>query len=319
MAANDPAKAGRLWAEEQPMPTKPAKPRAMRRPVILSALAGLVILVAGGAGAGWRYTQSHYYVGEDAGHVAIYHGINQNLAGLNLSSVYQRTEIPLAAVPATDQSMIRSTIPASSLGHAQSVVGTIRGDYQVCQTATQALTAYNARMRTYTTALNAYKKKHGTGAPVKAIGGKVVAVPPPKPAGTKPTIPADCPRRPRSSCRFLRSRPSPRIRTTPPGQLARPVPAIAKPCVAAGVDETLMEHWIKVGRQRAAVAATTPVRGPTAPGSFACPRDYGQPREGRGAVLIADPVFSPSPRATIASGTNRPRFSLTLGAHSQEH
>ncbi len=172
---------------------EPVGPARRRWPIVKSLLALLLLVIIGAGYAGWRYIQSQYYVGEEAGHVAIFHGINQNLAGLNLSSVYQQTEIPLAAVPATDQSMIRSTIAASSLGHARAVVGTIRGDYQVCQTATQALTAYNARMRTYTAKLSAYKKKHGTTAPVKAKGGKVVATPPAKPAGTKPTIPADCP------------------------------------------------------------------------------------------------------------------------------
>ena len=36
---------------------------------------------------------------------------------------------------------------------------------------------------------------------------------------------------------------------------------IAELCIAAGADETLIEQWIKVGRQRAAVAAATPYAG----------------------------------------------------------
>jgi hypothetical protein len=165
----------------------------VRRPLLTSALAVLAILVVGGIFAGWRYTQARYYVGEEAGHVAIFRGINQNVAGLNLSSVYQRTEIPLAAVPVTDQGAIRSTISATSLAGAQSIVGNIRSDYQTCQAAFAALNTYQAKMHDYTTALNAYKRKHHTTRPVTDAGGNVVAVPPAKPAGAAPIVPAECP------------------------------------------------------------------------------------------------------------------------------
>jgi protein phosphatase len=192
IAHDDPApRAARGTAFDDDI--EPVGSARRRWPIVKSLLALLLLVIIGAGYAGWRYTQSQYYVGEDAGHVAIFHGINQDLAGLNLSSVYRRTEIPLAAVPATDQSMIRSTIAASSLSHAQTVVGTIRGDYQVCQRATSALTAYNAGMRAYTAKLNAYKQKHGTTTQVKTKAGKVIANPPVKPSGTKPTIPADCP------------------------------------------------------------------------------------------------------------------------------
>ena len=120
----------------------------------------LLIVIVGGGYAGWRYTQTQYYVGEDAGHVAIFRGINQNVAGLNLSSIYQRTEIPLAAVPVTDQASIRSTISATSLAGAQAIVGNIRSDYQTCQNAYQSLQAFQQKQSDYTKALDAYKKKH---------------------------------------------------------------------------------------------------------------------------------------------------------------
>lgn len=37
----------------------------------------------------------------------------------------------------------------------------------------------------------------------------------------------------------------------------RPVQQIADLCIATGVDETLIEAWIEIGRQRASAAATT--------------------------------------------------------------
>jgi hypothetical protein len=169
-----------------------AHPRR-RLPIVKSLVALLLIVIIGAGYAGWRYTQTQYYVGEDAGHVAIFRGVNQTLAGLKLSHLYRRTEIPLASVPVTDQGSIRSTISATSLASAQGIVGTIRGDYQKCQTAYQSLQAFQKKQSDYTKALDAYKKKHGTTAPVRNKAGKVVATPPVKPAGTAPTIPAECP------------------------------------------------------------------------------------------------------------------------------
>ena len=170
--------------------------RVRRRwPIVKALLALLLLIIIGGGYAGWRYTQTQYYVGEDAGQVAIYRGINQNVAGLKLSRVYQRTGIPLAAVPVTDQGLIRSTISATSLSHAQRIVGNIRNDYQSCRTTYAELRAYQAKVRKYTDALAAYKKKHHTTQPVKNKAGKVVATPPVKPAGTAPSL-GGCPKPP---------------------------------------------------------------------------------------------------------------------------
>jgi hypothetical protein len=153
----------------------------------------LLIVIIGAGYAGWRYTQTQYFVGEDSGHVAIFRGINQNVAGLKLSRIYQRTQIPLAAVPVTDQGAVRSTISATSLADAQAIVGRIRGEYQTCQAAYKSFQAFQAKQQEYTKLLDAYKKEHHTTAPVRNKAGKVIATPPVKPAGTAPSIPAQCP------------------------------------------------------------------------------------------------------------------------------
>ena len=172
---------------------EPEAPARRRLPIVKSLVALLLIVIIGAGYAGWRYTQTQYYVGEDSGNVAIFRGINQTLAGLKLSHIYQRTGIPLAGVPLADQGSIRSTISATSLPAAQAVVGNIRGEYQTCQTASKARQAFLAKQQNYTKLLDAYKKKHGTTAPVRNKAGKVTATPPVKPAGTEPTIPPQCP------------------------------------------------------------------------------------------------------------------------------
>jgi protein phosphatase len=172
---------------------EPEEHARRRWPIVKALVALLLILIIGAGYAGWRYTQTQYFVGDDSGHVAIFRGINQNVAGLKLSRIYQRTQIPLVAVPATDQGAIRSTISATSLAGAQAIVERIRGEYQTCQAAYQSLQDFQAKQRDYTKALAAYKKKHGTTAPVRNKAGKVIATPPAKPAGTEPTIPPQCP------------------------------------------------------------------------------------------------------------------------------
>jgi PPM family protein phosphatase len=168
-------------------------PARRRFPIVKSLVALLLLVIIGGGYAAWRYTQTQYYVGTDSGQVAIYRGVNQNVAGLSLSSLYRRTGIPLAKVPLTDQAQIRSTIGPSSLSRAQSIVGTIRHDYQVCQADFAALNAYQAKIRQYNSELAAYKKLHGTVNAVRTKTGKVIATPPAKPTGTQPSVPPDCP------------------------------------------------------------------------------------------------------------------------------
>ena len=172
-------------------------PGRRRWPIVKSLVVLLLLVIVGGGYLGWRYTQSQYYVGAESGQVAIFRGINQNVAGLNLSSVYQRTGIPVALVPVMDQQSIRSTIPGTGLlRDARQTVGRIRKDYQTCQAAYAALTAYQDKLRRYNTALAAYQKKHNTAGPV-VVKGKVVATPPIAPQ--QPPAQPECPPQPSTS------------------------------------------------------------------------------------------------------------------------
>ena len=69
-----------------------------RWPVVTSILVVLVLLIVGGGYAAWQITRSQYYVDSDGKQVIIYRGIDQSVAGLHLSSIFQRTGIPLSHV-----------------------------------------------------------------------------------------------------------------------------------------------------------------------------------------------------------------------------
>ncbi len=188
--ADTPARRARLLTQTAPQPAvvlhdderragarnghAPEDEHAPRRrwPIVTTILVVLAAVVIGGGYAGWRYTQSQYYVGTDKGQVVIFRGINQRVAGISLSSVHTRTGIPISQVPSDDRPMIQGTISASGLADAQRIVGTIRQDVQLCQQA-------YSRLHTYQVGLQHRPKpargKHN---------------PPPPPA---PTIPPDCP------------------------------------------------------------------------------------------------------------------------------
>jgi PPM family protein phosphatase len=151
-----------------------------RWPVVSSILVVLLVLIAGGGYAGWRYTQGQYYVGAADGQVVIFRGINEKVAGLSLSSVHIRTGIPLSHVPANDLQQVQdASIPPSGLSKAKGVVLGIRHGY-ACQQAIIAVRTWQANKPK---PRKVRKKVHG-----KTVVHTVI--PPYRP---KPPVPAYCP------------------------------------------------------------------------------------------------------------------------------
>jgi serine/threonine protein phosphatase PrpC len=183
----DPAPRLRNGHDEED--TEPAR---RRWPIVRSLFVLLLILIIGGGYLGWRYTQDQYYVGTADGQVAIFQGVNQSVAGVNLSHVYQRTDIPLAGVPSSDQGTIRATVPASTRGGALAIVANVRKQYEACLAAYQAEAKYQTDLTKYNAAKAAYKKKWGD---LKShrLPKNRGTVHPPTFTETQPTIPPGCP------------------------------------------------------------------------------------------------------------------------------
>jgi serine/threonine protein phosphatase PrpC len=83
--------------------------------VVVLAVVAAVIL-------GYNWTQTHYYIGNDHGFVAIYRGVQQNLGPIGLSTVYETTPISVAQLPAFNRSQVDSTISAGNLTLAKDIV-----------------------------------------------------------------------------------------------------------------------------------------------------------------------------------------------------
>jgi protein phosphatase len=177
---------------------EPESPMHARRrwPIVTSILALLLIVIIGGGYLGWRYTQDQYYVGTDGSDVAIFQGINQSVAGIHLSHIYQRTDIPVAGVPTTYQSQIRDTTSPGSLSSAQATVQNVRNAYQACQTAYARRSSYYSTLSGYNSRLASYEKKWdiNSARAVRSSKGRVIARPPTgRPKGPPPQVPSDCP------------------------------------------------------------------------------------------------------------------------------
>ncbi|GCD90187.1 PP2C family serine/threonine-protein phosphatase [Nocardioides sp. LS1] len=100
-------------------------PRPPRRFVWLRRLLGAAIVVGivwVGAAAAWSWSQDQYFVGEHDGAVVIFRGVNADLPGVSLSSVYETTDVQLDQLSDFDAGKVREGIDAGDLDDAHRTV-----------------------------------------------------------------------------------------------------------------------------------------------------------------------------------------------------
>ncbi|SDD99189.1 protein phosphatase [Streptomyces prasinopilosus] len=111
------------------------KPRKNRRWLKRSFFSLLTLaVIGGGVYSGWRWTQTQYYVGANDEHVALYQGINQDLAWVSLSKVEKdHPEIELKYLPPYQRKLVEATIVESDLHGARSKIDELAVQASACR------------------------------------------------------------------------------------------------------------------------------------------------------------------------------------------
>ena len=172
-----------------------AQPKRARRssrhrwPIVTTSLVVLLAVIIGGGYIAWRWSQDQYYVGANSkGEVVIYRGVNQRIAGIDLSKPYHLTGIQLAQVPAPYQQTVKATDAASSLGDARAIVANVQSAVTSC------LQQYT-QLRDWVTKENAYLAAQARAKLAKQAKQAKKPAPsvPPNPGQQPPKAAAMCP------------------------------------------------------------------------------------------------------------------------------
>ena len=188
------------WAASESRSGHRARRHRRRWPIVTMALVVLAAVVIGGGYGAWEYTQHQYYVGTSQGHVTIFRGVNQRVAGVSLSSVYSRSSLTEAQVPPQELQMVRGTITATNLSDAHRIVGQLQSQADVCKTAYGSRNDWVTQQAAAAAAAKASKKPKPSASPeptvptdcpgAAALGVSVVAAPSVSPSATHPVSPS---------------------------------------------------------------------------------------------------------------------------------
>ena len=86
----------------------------------------LLVVVAGGAWGGWKWTQTQWFIGAEDGKVAIFQGVPQDLGPWSLYEVNELSDIDVAELEAYFRTRIDETLPARDLEDAHRILDNIR-------------------------------------------------------------------------------------------------------------------------------------------------------------------------------------------------
>ncbi|MFG3554032.1 protein phosphatase 2C domain-containing protein [Micromonospora sp. NPDC047557] len=137
-SADDSTPAARASALSAPRPAAPEEPNASddeperpkRRPVRTAVMAlALLVIVGGAAFAGWTYTQRQYYVGAtEEGQVAVFRGIQGQIAGMDLSTVHRTSGTRLDDLTVAAQDTVKVGIRAKNEPDAERQLAELTSD-----------------------------------------------------------------------------------------------------------------------------------------------------------------------------------------------
>ncbi len=150
-----------------------------RFPVMTAVVMLFLGLLCGALFAGYRYTQSQYYLSASNGHVVVFQGISQKVLGISLSSLKTSTQVAVSGLPPADAKLVTQG-QVGSLSQINVVVTNLRKDFDTCRSDYAAIVKWKA----------------GQPKPIKkkmTINGKTVIKLVPAPYPPTPPIPSVCP------------------------------------------------------------------------------------------------------------------------------
>ncbi len=112
-------------------PPEPAPEGARRalsgRSMMIGVVVGMLVLVIAGGGLVSRWVLANsWYVGSEAGMVAVYRGIPGSFGGIELSSLQQRTDVAVDSLPEYYHRQLEEGITAGDQTQAKEIVRNIR-------------------------------------------------------------------------------------------------------------------------------------------------------------------------------------------------
>ena len=110
--------------EEMRYAPRPPKRFTLARRI--AALGLFALLVAVIAVAGYKWTQTQYFVGDDSDQVAIFRGVEADLPGISMHTVEERSELTLGDLPTYNARQVSDGISASSLEDARGIVSRLQ-------------------------------------------------------------------------------------------------------------------------------------------------------------------------------------------------
>jgi PPM family protein phosphatase len=116
-------------------------PKRKRHKGMLFLLLILVVGLVGGGGYGaYAWSQQQYFVGTDAGNIAIYRGLPQDVGPVHLSSVFERQDLAVDELPSYWRDQVQQRITAPNLAKARAVVENLRDQAATCATTSPTTT-----------------------------------------------------------------------------------------------------------------------------------------------------------------------------------
>ena len=119
-----------LDPEELRYAPRPPRRFAWLRRLAVLVVVGLVLWLL--ASMAYNWTQGQYYVATDGELVAIYQGVEADVPGLTLTSVYEKTDIDLDTLPDRRADQVRAGISADDLTEARDIVSRLDTFVRVC-------------------------------------------------------------------------------------------------------------------------------------------------------------------------------------------